>query len=551
MVSTHSDKFDPCSSVAVNAESGSFDPAQATSMSPSAGEELRPEELWYSVAQGGSEAGGIDVKRTIAVFAPTVLRASTSLTRRQPTAMLLGDMKLSAGCWFPRFFLNYLLWYHQRVRQAPIQAQWGSFIAYWVCYVLETIAVMWGPQGNSSPDRSLYLLCRLGYLGLAGGLGLVLYQAGFKRQTAGGKAYWLCFIPDMIASLVFFGFIISSISNSIYLADTTSSFTWHLWELLFFLMVIMYLCRLHIKGLVPVALCVVVAADILIVVAVHGDSDMLYDTVTTLLFITLSQLLATQGDPRRAHAHHKAICDEHAGVTQLLDSMLPREVMEDMKSGSLSLAYTYKEMTFLFADIVGFTNFCAEHTAEQAVNLVTRLFAAFDEQTVKLGIYKVCTIGDAYVVVNEPRQLIADSCTECSLVFTMAKWMLRTIVAVRKQVQHDALDMRIGLHYGHFVGGVIGTTRLRFDIWGEDVLIGNNVESHGKKGEICVSDRAKQILKRCSPSGALRFTFNQDMELKNGTKVATYLCSPEHADSFLDEEGGSVTEDPDPAPLSR
>merc|ERR1712183_1038943 len=117
-----------------------------------------------------------------------------------------------------------------------------------------------------------------------------------------------------------------------------------------------------------------------------------------------------------------------------------------------------------------------------------------------------------------------DKCIECVKVFSMAKLMLQTIGRVRKEVMHDALDMRIGMHHGKFVGGVIGTKRLRFDIWGEDVLIGNNVESKGRAGHICVSEAAREVLQHTGTE-RLHFTFNQDMDLKNGRTVRTYVCT--------------------------
>merc|ERR1719401_2703117 len=108
-----------------------------------------------------------------------------------------------------------------------------------------------------------------------------------------------------------------------------------------------------------------------------------------------------------------------------------------------------------------------------------------------------------------------DKYTECEKVLKMGRLMLATIIRIRKEVHHDDLDMRIGMHHGKFVGGVIGTKRLRFDIWGEDVLIGNQVESHGQKGKICVSETAKQVLEAGPEAGSqLLYTFNQDIKLK-------------------------------------
>mmetsp|Transcript_94909 Transcript_94909/g.268274 ORF Transcript_94909/g.268274 Transcript_94909/m.268274 type:complete len:312 (-) Transcript_94909:53-988(-) len=289
-------------------------------------------------------------------------------------------------------------------------------------------------------------------------------------------------------------------------------------------MVLMHLCRLQPPGVVPALLSILVIVAMVAYVSAE-EKGLFLECIAYSCFISGTHVIVTLGDPRWVLSDHRVICDEHQRVVELLDRMLPREVLAEMRSGVLTLGYYYEDITFLFADIVGFTRFCAEHTAEQAVNLVTRLFAEFDEQVVKLGIYKVCTIGDAYVVVNEPRLQLTDKYTDCACVFSMAAWMLQAIVRVRDEVQHQGLDMRIGLHFGRFVGGVIGTKRMRFDIWGEDVLIGNNVESHGKAGQICISEAARDVLERAGV-GALTFAPNDDLVFKNGRAVKTYLCTP-------------------------
>eukprot|EP00415_Alexandrium_ostenfeldii_P001569 UN1569 len=119
----------------------------------------------------------------------------------------------------------------------------------------------------------------------------------------------------------------------------------------------------------------------------------------------------------------------------------------------------------------------------------------------------------------------------------MGKYVLQSIVRVRAEVQHHDLDMRIGLHFGKFVGGVIGTQCLRFDIWGEDVLIGSNVESHGRAGMICVSQAAKEVLEQTTVM-PLSFQFNEDIKLKNGREVRTYICKPPSGDEENDNSLG-------------
>jgi len=228
----------------------------------------------------------------------------------------------------------------------------------------------------------------------------------------------------------------------------------------------------------------------------------------------------------RSQAYLLMIQEEHERIHLVLSTLLPREILDEMKAGRPALAYHYNDMTFLFADIVGFTSYCASHSPEQALNLVTRLFAAFDQCTARLGVYKVCTIGDAYVAVNEPKAKTQADEEEfrvnCVRILNLAIQMLKVIIGVRDEVQHKSLDMRIGIHHGSFVAGVIGTNQLRFDMWGQDVLIANQIESNGVPGDICASHAAKIVLDE-TETPECNFAFHTDIRLKSGEAIRSYV----------------------------
>jgi len=237
------------------------------------------------------------------------------------------------------------------------------------------------------------------------------------------------------------------------LSGDCQSHFWSLFEAFFFMTLLVHLSRVHLQTILPVFLCVIIFVTAFTMAHV-SDTVLREDFLVCSVIVFSTQSLATHDDPRQSQAKssHKAVCEEHERVNQLLQSMLPHEVLAEMKSDSLSLAYSYENMTLLFADIVGFTRYFANHTPEQAVNLVTRLFAEFDEATVTFGVYKVCTIGDAYVVVNEPRRDVLDRHDDCECVFLMAEHMLQATVQLREEIQDESLNMRIGLHCGSFVG---------------------------------------------------------------------------------------------------
>lgn len=135
-----------------------------------------------------------------------------------------------------------------------------------------------------------------------------------------------------------------------------------------------------------------------------------------------------------------------------------------------------------------------------------RLFSRFDADTVTLKLYKLCTIGDAYVAVSglqiddDPRSLrVRREPDDARRVLRMAKTMQNHIRQIRTDLQIPSLDMRIGLHVGSCVGGVIGSGRLRYDLWGEDVLVGNAIEMKGVPGSVCCSREFKEQFSRERP----------------------------------------------------
>jgi len=175
---------------------------------------------------------------------------------------------------------------------------------------------------------------------------------------------------------------------------------------------------------------------------------------------------------------------------RFLADMLPADIFRRMREERLLLAYRYDTMTFMFADICGFTAFSSTHTAAEVVRMLTHLFSVFDKLTTELEIYKVCTIGDAYVACTEP---VPDAPKETRVksaerILEFSKMMLQHIRKTADKLGIDTLNMRIGLHFGGFVGGIIGQKTLRYDIWGIDVMVGNNVESGGVPGMVAASD---------------------------------------------------------------
>ncbi|CAG9335532.1 unnamed protein product [Blepharisma stoltei] len=197
---------------------------------------------------------------------------------------------------------------------------------------------------------------------------------------------------------------------------------------------------------------------------------------------------------------------------KLLTQMMPPHVVENMKQGKAITDRLFR-VTLLFADIVGFTAWSSNKTPKDVVGMLSELFTRFDKMCVNHNVYKVHTIGDCYVVMGYNGNESRDPAQECLNMINMAKAMIEIIEEVNRE-NNSQLKMRIGLHTGEVIAGIIGTTIVRYDIYGPDVLIANKMESGGLAGYINVSDITREILEERYPS-MFSYEFNKEIEAKS------------------------------------
>lgn len=153
-------------------------------------------------------------------------------------------------------------------------------------------------------------------------------------------------------------------------------------------------------------------------------------------------------------------------------------------------------MTILFADIKGFTAYSNKHNEnpEKVVEMLRRLFTDFDKCCLKFKVYKLYTIGDCYVVMGFTNAYYRNPLQEALNVINMAAAMIDIIKRTRQEMDFMELNMRIGIHTGNIIGGIIGTDIVRYDIYGSDVLIANKFEEYGVPSQIHISDSTKILI---------------------------------------------------------
>jgi class 3 adenylate cyclase len=163
-----------------------------------------------------------------------------------------------------------------------------------------------------------------------------------------------------------------------------------------------------------------------------------------------------------------------------------------------------EDVTLLFTDMVGFTQFSNNvKNPKEVVKLLSELFTRFDKLCVENKVYKVHTIGDCYVImgytghIHNSQRTDLIKAEEANRVIQTAFEMIHIITDVRENSGNPDLkdlNMRIGVHSGKIVAGIIGTKIVRYDIFGGDVLVANKMESNGLAGMVVVSEDTKRIL---------------------------------------------------------
>jgi class 3 adenylate cyclase len=181
---------------------------------------------------------------------------------------------------------------------------------------------------------------------------------------------------------------------------------------------------------------------------------------------------------------------------KMLFNLMPLHVVQNMKD-DIPVADVLDNVTLLFADIVRYTDFGNCHEPVEVVHMLMELFKRFDNATKECSVYKVHTIGDCYVVMGFNGKVSMNDRNyyeEAKNVCKMGECMIKIIREVRKKVNFEKLDMRIGIHTGPVIAGIIGSTVVRYDIFGSDVLIANKMESAGVPGRINISEETKKLL---------------------------------------------------------
>jgi len=200
---------------------------------------------------------------------------------------------------------------------------------------------------------------------------------------------------------------------------------------------------------------------------------------------------------------------------QLLLNVLPAPIAAELKRHPGIIAQRFDDVSVLFADMVGFTPLSARLSPTDLIEMLNRLFSRFDELADRHGLEKIKTIGDAYMVAGglpEPRPDHLEA---------MASFALDVAETMEQVGAEEGLRVRMGVHVGSVVAGVIGQRKFSYDVWGDTVNTASRLESHGAPGRINVSEAVYERLRETfafEPRGLI--------DLKGKGPTSAYFLGP-------------------------
>ena len=192
---------------------------------------------------------------------------------------------------------------------------------------------------------------------------------------------------------------------------------------------------------------------------------------------------------------NKLLDKQKEEIEGLLLNILPADVAKELQDSGNSAPRSYKQVSVLFSDFKGFTKHAENMTPEELVEELNTCFVAFDGIVGKYGLEKIKTIGDAYMCAGGiPVDKEGHIFDMINASLEMQQF-IDSHNAIRNERGLASWDLRIGIHVGPIVAGVVGKKKYAYDIWGSTVNIASRMESNGEAGRVNISEATYDLIK--------------------------------------------------------
>jgi class 3 adenylate cyclase len=189
---------------------------------------------------------------------------------------------------------------------------------------------------------------------------------------------------------------------------------------------------------------------------------------------------------------YQQVLHEKDKSDRLMLNVVPARIAARLRAGEQPVVENFPEISILFADIVDFTEFAGRFPPETVVDFLQNIFVRMDRLCDKCGVEKIKTIGDEYMVVSSSSECAGDRQIRNLAEFSLE--VLQLIDGLRYP-DGERVKIRIGMHTGRAVAGVIGQNKFAYDIWGDAVNVASRMESSGEAGRIHVTQEIHSRLR--------------------------------------------------------
>ncbi len=235
----------------------------------------------------------------------------------------------------------------------------------------------------------------------------------------------------------------------------------------------------------------------------------------------ISRIIETYA--RRQFLLNELLVAEKENSNKILCNALPAAIVARLGTGEI-VADFHPDVAVVFADLVGFTAYSASRPVGTVASMLNQLFSGLDAVVIETGLEKIKTIGDSYMAAAG----VPEPCADPAHRAVSAAVKMFEQLAILNAMHGTAFDLRIGIHVGSVVAGVIGQTKYSYDIWGDAVNVASRMESTGIPGLIQVSDVVRARL-----GSEFEFSRPFTKNLKGKGTMVTHFLSLPHSRSLI------------------
>jgi adenylate cyclase len=226
----------------------------------------------------------------------------------------------------------------------------------------------------------------------------------------------------------------------------------------------------------------------------RAENERLRDELAEAQILLQNTIEHSEAIDEQLSDRNTELAREKRKTDDLLLNILPSETAEELKRWGVSPARSYESVTVMFTDFHGFTKIAEKLPPQRLVSELDLCFRAFDDITSRHGLEKIKTIGDAYLCVGG---LPKTNKTHPRDVVTAALEMQKYMAVLAHEIQKHGepyFEMRVGVHTGPVVAGIVGVRKFAYDIWGDTVNTAARLESSGEVGKVNISGATWELV---------------------------------------------------------